>query len=120
MLLVGSCISVEVSYALLESFIIAITLKIADWRHELAVLSNIAFLLSIMLSRYVFEAAESGHLRVNVHVEEFWLLNETFVDGSLSDLVLIHLHFLLVFLHAHAKGVSQDVPVDNFLFRKGV
>lgn len=62
MLLVGSGISIEVSYALLESFVFAVTFEVALWGHELAVLGDVAFLLSIMFSRYVFEAAESWNL----------------------------------------------------------
>ena len=120
MLLVGSRISIEISHALLERFILAIAFKVALWRHELAVLSDVTFLLSIMLSRYVFEAAESGYLRVDVHVEEFWLLNTSFSEGTLSDLIVIHLHFLLIFLHTHAEGVPEDVSVDNFGFCKSI
>lgn len=116
MLLVGSCISIEISHALLERLILAVAFKVALWRHKLAVLSNVTFLLSIMLSRYVFEAAESGYLRVDVHVEEFWLLK----GSSIAALIMIHLHFLLIFLHTHAEGVPQDVSVDNLGFCKSV
>lgn len=120
MLLVGSCISIEISHALLERFVLAIAFKVAQGRHKLAVLSDVTFLLSIMLGRYVFEAAESGYLRVDVHVEEFWLLNSSFLQGTLSDLIVVHLHFLLIFLHTHAEGVPQDVSVDDPGFCKSI
>jgi hypothetical protein len=51
-------------------------------------------------------------LRVNIHVIDFWLLDEVLV-ALLGDFFLKHLHFFLIFLHAHINAVSQNVSVDD-------
>ena len=116
MLLVGSGISIEVSHALLVRFVLAFMAALG--RNKFSIFSDITFLLSIMLSRYVFEDAESGNLRVDVHVAEFRLLNSLYLQMIFRDHVVVHFHFLLIFLHAHADRVPQDVPVDNLGFCK--
>jgi hypothetical protein len=89
---VSSCISVEVA-TLLVSLVLEVEL--------------------LVLRGDILEAAESSDtLSVYVHVVELWLLNR-FELLLLGDLLLEHLHFLLVLLDAHVGAVSKNVSVDD-------
>ena len=92
LLLVGSCISVEIA-SLLIRFIHVVNL--------------------LCFRGNVLEAAKALHVRgVDVHVVDLWLLNHIFVR-LLGYLFLEHLHLFLIFLDTHIQTVCENISVND-------
>jgi hypothetical protein len=69
----------------------------------------------------VLETSKSSLRRVvDVHVLDFRLLDLSNESLSVHELLLVHLHFFLIFLNTHVETMKQDISINNFLFGKSV
>jgi hypothetical protein len=76
-------------------------------------------LVTILVSNVFKHVQARALLGVDVHVVDFWLLDEIKIL-LLGHFLLEHFHFFLIFLDAVVNTMDQDISVNYFLFGKCV